>query len=393
MAKPAAILDIGSSKIVCLVGSAVNADGISVHGVSVCPYSGYRAGEFESPQSLHDAVVEAVQQAEQDSRTRLREVALAVPPPFTRLVTTEARIGIHSRSGKITAQDIDDLITESLKKARAKDFVLMHSTPVSFTVNGVVSGEVPEGVKADEISGVVSHMYVREPFVKAMEETLGSINVEISMCVSSQLAEALAIIPEKERVRPAVLLDVGYTHTDVAIVENAALTHSATIDVGGMHFANDLSFGLDIPLDAAEQVKRRYVFGQDALSSTEIIRMPAGTKRVEHSVIELIMEARANELVGLIRRTLSKLGIGAEANPTTYLTGGGIAMVKGGSEFMRLALNLPVKRDIPFMPEMNSPNFTSAFGAMDFVLRALGGYYDDEPSGGVVDRLRDLFTK
>ena len=88
-----------------------------------------------------------------------------------------------------------------------------------------------------------------------------------------------------------------------------------------------------------------------------------------------------------------RFGVGAEASPTTYLTGGGIAMVKGGSEFMRLALNLPVKRDIPFMPEMNSPNFTSAFGAMDFVLRALGGYYDDEPSGGVVDKLRDLFTK
>ena len=78
----------------------------------------------------------------------------------------------------------------------------MHSTPVYFTVGGVESAAVPEGARADELSAEVSHMYVQESFVQQMERILGSMNVEISMCVSAQLAEAIHIIPEQERVRP-----------------------------------------------------------------------------------------------------------------------------------------------------------------------------------------------
>ena len=115
------------------------------------------------------------------------------------------------------------------------------------------------GAKTEELGALVSHMYVREDFVKAMEQVLATLDIEISMSVSSQLFGALAIIPEKERVRPAILIDVGYTHTDVSLVENAALTDMRTIEIGGKHFASDLAFGLDVPLETAEQVKRRYV--------------------------------------------------------------------------------------------------------------------------------------
>ncbi len=117
----------------------------------------------------------------------------------------------------------------------------MHSTPVSFTVGGVVSSTLPTGAKTEELGALVSHMYVREDFVKAMEQVLATLDIEISMSVSSQLCGALAIIPEKERVRPAILIDVGYTHTDVSLVENAALTDIRTIEIGGKHFASDLA--------------------------------------------------------------------------------------------------------------------------------------------------------
>ena len=393
--KPAAILDIGSCKIVVLCGSPVNKDGITVHGVAVCPYDGYRDGEFVDEKKLHATVIEAIQLAEQRCRTRIREIAVSVPTPFVRLITSEATVPVSSRSHRVSAQEIDDLISESLKHARAAGHVLMHSTPVSFTVNGVESAEVPEGRRADEISGLVSHMYVREDFVKLIESTLSAIGVEITMCVSAQLCESLLIIPEEERVRPAVLIDVGYTHTDIAIVENAALTATASLDIGGMHFASDLSFALEIPLEAAEQVKRRYGFGQEALSNTEIIRMPTGAIRVERAVIEMIMEARANELIELMKKTLIRFGVHPESYTTTYLTGGGFCMMKGACEYLKRMLALPVKRDMPYMPEMNSPNYTSAFGALDFVLRAAGEETEqaDVTVASVVDKIKELFIK
>ena len=79
--KPAAVLDIGSSKIVCLCGSFASHDGMTVHGVSVCPYGGYQDGAFTDHRSLHNAIVDAVSRTEQEARIRIREIALSVPAP------------------------------------------------------------------------------------------------------------------------------------------------------------------------------------------------------------------------------------------------------------------------------------------------------------------------
>lgn len=258
----------------CLCGSSIHRDGILVHGVGICDYAGFEEGEFSDMASLGEAVLNAIEQAEQQSCQRIREVALAVPSPFVKLLTTRATLRIASRSGRVSVQDVDDVISMSLEKARAPGYVLMHSTPVYFTVGGVESAAVPEGARADELSAEVSHMYVQESFVQQMERILGSMNVEISMCVSAQLAEAIHIIPEQERVRPAVLIDVGYRHTDVCVIENAALTGLRAIEMGGAQFAADLSFGLDVPLEYAEQVKRRYTFCRSRSRSTRSSACP-----------------------------------------------------------------------------------------------------------------------
>ena len=392
--KPAAVLDIGSSKIVCLCGSFVNRDGITVHGVSVCPYNGYQGGAFTDHRSLHNAIVESVSKAEQEARMRIREVAISVPAPFCKIILTEATLPIGNRSKRVMAEDIDDVISLSLKKVKLSGYVLMHSTPVSFTVGGVVSSALPTGAKTEELGALVSHMYVQEEFVRAMEQALAPLDIEISMSVSSQLCAALAIIPEKERVRPAILIDVGYTHTDVSIVENAALTDIRTIDIGGKHLSSDLAFGLDIPLETAEQVKRRFVFLQEPLSSTEIVRTPTGAKRVDHAAIDLILEARAGELVTMIRAALKEMGISPEASPVTYLTGGGIAMMKGGIDYLKRGLQLIIQRDTPWVADMDTPNYTSCFAALDFVLRATSDDIVTNTSPGtLMDRLRNLFTK
>ena len=392
--KPAAVLDIGSSKIVCLCGSFVNRDGITVHGVSVSPYRGFQNGAIIDQRSLNNAIVEAVSKTEQEARMRIREMAIGVPAPFCKIVMTEATLPIGSRSKRVMAEDIDDVISLSLKKVKLGGYVLMHSTPVSFSVGGVVSSTLPTGAKTEELGALVSHMYVQESFIQSMEQALSPLDIEISMNVASQLCGALAIIPEKERVRPAILIDAGYLQTDVSLVENAALTDSRTIDIGGKHFASDLAFGLDIPLDTAEQVKRRYVFLQEPLSSTEIVRTPSGAKRVDHAAIELIIEARAVELVSLMRAALKEMGVSPEASPVTYLTGGGIAMMKGGIDYLKRGLQLSIQRDTPWVADMDTPNYTSAFAALDFVLRATSDdVVSDTTPATVVDRLRKLFTK
>ena len=114
--KPAAILDVGSSKVVCLCGSMVDKDGIVVHGAGISTYAGFRDGAFLDKQSLHSAVVDCVHKTEQESRLRIREVALTVPAAFARLELCDATIALGS-SRLVEGSDVDKLIHLSLQKA------------------------------------------------------------------------------------------------------------------------------------------------------------------------------------------------------------------------------------------------------------------------------------
>lgn len=398
--KPAAVLDIGSSKVVCLYGSAAQKDGIVVHGAGVAPYDGFQNGEFLDRQSLHAAVVEAVSKAEAESCMRIRDLAVTVPPCFSKLALSDATITLGNRPKRTEGADVDRLIARSLKKAKTPEgYVLMHSTPVFFLVDGISSTEVPIGLVTDELSGLISHMFVREDYIKTVQDSLDEIGVEISMCISAALGEAIMLIPEQERVRPAVLIDVGYYETDVSIIESAALTGIATLPVGGYHFSNDLAFGLEVPLEIAEQAKRRYVFSLDYKDKTEVLRSEKGSKRVAFSAISLIVEARAEELCMLIRDTIADLGVNVQARPAAYLSGGGFLMMRGALDFMKKSLRLAVKRDMPYTPRLSSPNYCSAFGALNFVLRANGvedePVKQDEPEEGsiLLKKIKEFFTK
>lgn len=397
--KPAAVLDIGSSKVVCLCGSMADGDGIVVHGAGVCAYEGYRDGAFIDKQSLHNAVMEALQKAEQESRIRIRDVALTVPAAFSDLLLTDATLSL-GKPRKTEAADIDRLIALSLEKCKKKPgYTLMHSTPVFFLVDGVSSTEVPEGITTDEISALISHMFVQEAYIRTVQESLDDMGVEISMCVSAQLGESVMLIPEKERVRPAVLIDVGYHQTEISVVENTALTAISTLPIGGYQFASDLSFGLDVPMDAAEQAKRRYVFSLDLQEKSEVLRTAAGSKKVSRSAISYIIEARATELAGMLRREMENMGVNLDARPAVYVSGGGLLMMRGGLDFMRKALNLPLKRDMPWTPRLSSPNYCSAFGALDFVLKANRPQEDttasgsEEKLGSLLKKIKEFFMK
>ncbi len=396
--KPAAILDIGSSKVVCLSGNVLDKGGIVIHGAGVSGCDGFLEDRFLDKQSLHDAIIDAIQKAEQESHTRIRDIALTVPASFSKLVLSDMTMTLGERARIVDPSDVDRLIELSFRKIETPaGYVLMHSTPVFFLVDGVSSSELPQGVVTEEISGLIAHMFVREDYIETIQNALDDLGVEISMCISAALGEATMLIPEEERVRPAVLIDVGYRQTDICVIENAALTGVATIPMGGYQFASDLAFGLDVTQQSAEQAKRRFVFSIDYGDKTEILRSETASKRVENATIAYIIDARANDLAEHIREELDRLQVNLESRPIVYFSGGGLLMMRGSLDFLKKTLGFPIKRDMPWTPRLSSPNYCSAFGALNFVLRA--NRAEERPAEqkpddkGFLQKLKDFFTK
>lgn len=397
--KPTAVLDIGSSKVVCLCGSISERDGIIVHGAGVSSCNAYREDELTDKQGLHDAIVEVIRKAEQEASVRFRDVTLTVPVSFSKLLLSDITMSFGDKARTVETEDVDRLIAKSSHRVGNPDgYVLMHSTPVFFLVDGISSPESPVGIQTEEISGLIAHMFVKREFVQTLQDIMEDIGIEFSACVSAILGEATMLIPESERIRPAVLIDVGYRQTDLCVIEGSAVTAQASIPIGGYQFSSDLAFALDVTQESAEQAKRRFVFSLDYGDKTEILRSETESKRVANSTIAYVIEARAAELADLIRQELERMSVNLDAKPSIYLSGGGLLMMRGSLEFLKKQLGAAIKRDMPWTPRLSSPNYCSAFGALNFVLRA-NRAAEEQPQKAERDeesflnKLKNFFTK
>lgn len=397
MGQSTAILDIGSSKIICLICGTDGRGGILVQGAGIKEYPGYKRGAFEDEQQLADAVLDALSVAETEARHRVRDISVGVPAPFTKLIMQRGEVDFRGKQRRITHRDIDNVINASLDFDAPDGYSLIHSTPVEFTVQDAVRSDMPIGVMAAGFSATVSHLYVEDHFKQLISDALLRVGLDADMYIAVPLSEGVFVIPEKERGDRAVLIDSGFTHTDVCVVKNAALVDMRTIPVGGMHFTSDLGYGIGIKEAVAENVKRRYVYSLDYQDSIDTIRVPGGgTMYVEHEAIQYIIEERTRELCRLIKEAFKEMGV--EITPTlpVYMSGGGVTLMRGCCEFMEKELGTAVQVRMPWMPRLSSPNYASAFSVMDFVMHA-----SDEDNAGrlegagtnknVLKKLIDLF--
>ncbi|MDL2217850.1 hypothetical protein LJC27_04255 [Christensenellaceae bacterium OttesenSCG-928-M15] len=390
--KYAAVLDIGSSKVVSICAGRVGKDGMAVYGAGVRTYSGFRSGRFVDEQELVRAITESLDEMQKECGFRIREVAISVPAPFSTLILGTGSVSF-SEPKRITDADIDMLMNTSIQGEAPEGFSLMHSTPFLYTVDGAVRTDIPDDLPVMEVRAQVSHYYANDAFLDIVYGVLKDVGLN-SICVSSMLSEALMLVPSADKLTPWILLDVGYTHTDVCVVKNSAVVAQTTINVGGIHFASDLSYGLEVGLPVAELVKRRYVFGLDYQDSVELLRTPEGTKSVERAYVQYIIEERAKEFCWLIYEAMLDMGIKEEDTPTVYLTGGGVSMMRGSREYLEHMLGMPISKDMPWMPRMNSPVYASAYGALEFVLNT--GNEDaltHQVEVKMLKRLRDFFVK
>lgn len=391
--KHAAVLDIGSSKVVCMHASRAGDGRFTVGGADIRTYSGYKAGKFQDEEDLASTILESLEATQRKCGYRFRTISVAIPAPFCKLHVGTGSLTFETKPKRITDADIDILRKASLPEEAPEGYALMHSTPFSYTLDGERRSDLPLDAAPTSLEARFSHCYASEYFLNLVYEALKQVGIS-SICVSAMLGTALMVIPEEERERTAVLLDVGYTHTDVCLVEQSAVVDQRTIDVGGWHLANDLAYLLEIDLPVAELVKRRYVYGLDYQDSTELMRTPDGTRSVERAYVQEILEERTYELCELIYEALRDMGVEKGKSPVIHLAGGGIAMMRGSREYLEHVLGAKFTRDMPWMPRMNTPNYASVFGVMDFVLNM---HNDDiltqQVEVGVLQRLRNFFVK
>ncbi|MEG1547549.1 MAG: cell division FtsA domain-containing protein [Clostridia bacterium] len=380
------ILDIGSSKVICLICSLDAKNGMILRGAGIKEYAGFKHGNFLNEGELADAIVDAVSSAETEAAIRVSEISTGVPAPFLRLQLMQGSTQVPAKRRRITDDDIEQIINDSLDFDLPEDYELIHSTPVEFFHAQCDAEES----KTRSVAASVSNVFVDSKFKRLVTAALERLDIGTDMLIGAPLAEGLFVISEAERTTPAVLIDVGAWHTEISLIKNSALAAVEVISVGGCHFTADLAYGLDLPQQVAESIKRGYVYSREYEDSADIVRLPGGgCVSIEHEAIRYIVQARMDELSGLIAKTLSGMEVRAKDCWPIYLTGGGITLVRGSAEYLESQLGMQIKVKAPNMRKLASPNYSSAFAVMNFVMEA-GGVDCDR---GLLNKLKNFFLK
>ena len=384
-----AAIDLGTSKIVALVAETSGRQRCDIIGAGTVVYDGYMEGRWNAPDQLNDAISEAVHAAEEQSRTRIKEVYVGVPGDFSQVRTVEVKVELQGADPRVTEKNITDLFDKAMEELGDIRGSIIHRSPAWFIVDDGKKTLEPMGMRGYELRAMISFVIADQFFLEDIQERFRSLGISVSGCLSTPIGQAMLFVPDEERDRSAVLVDVGYLTTEVMGVQGDAIVSLKNIPIGGGHISADLAYGLEVNLAVAEQIKRSYVYGLSAGQSTfEGTDQEGNTKTFTREQVEEVLEPRAEEICEAIKEAISESGLKLSKWSPVYLTGGGLAINRGGREYLAAKLERPV-RELPRKAvKLSSPAYSSALGLLDLLIDTTASAHASSGMGGF---FRSLF--
>lgn len=389
-----AAIDFGTSKIVTIVAQSGGISRVDIIGSGTVPYAGFSDGDWNEPEALIEAVRDSVAAAELEANSKIRELYVGVPGDYVHVATGEAEIEF---TGPITENEVNrvqDLVADKLRVVEKGGYVL-HRSPAWFSVDDGKKTMEPIGAAGSRLRARVSFMVADPVFVDDVAELMGAHGITVAGFLSPMLGEGMLLLSLEDRDRVAMLVDVGYLSTEVAVVEGDAVVYHAMLKAGGGYMAAELAQGLKLPMRMAEQLKRAYLFNPDEFDQDDFYTAyDDDDRRIDfpRAAVSRLMEASMDELCGLIDKTL-KNDAAQYFGPRSqiYLTGGGIALMRGGREYLAARIGRPVKVPAQKTAKLNSPVYASALGLVSLIFDSIEHPDAGEPGFG--QKLAGLFKR
>lgn len=383
------VLEFGTGKIVALIAENGASQRCDIVGAGISNYDGFLSGHWNAPEALNESIKKAISEAEQQSHIRVREINVGVPAEFCTVCTVEAKVELQGADPKVTPKDIDALMARATESMNDVHGNIIHRSPAWFIVDDGKKTLEPVDMRGAELRGMISFIIADSYFLEDVSNRLKVMDTTVSGFFCTSIGQAMLYIPAEERDRTAVLADVGYLSTDVMTVEGDALTSLKVIPMGGGNIAADIAYGLNISLSAAEQIKRQYVYGlKDAKGTFDITDSDGNVQSYDRTKVAEVLEPRAEEICEAIRDAVSESGVKLSNWSPIYLTGGGLAINRGGRDFLSTKLDKPV-RELPRKAvKLSSPVYSGALGLLDLVIDIVTNAHS---TGGVGGFFRNLF--
>jgi len=323
-----AALDIGTSKVACLIAQPQPGGQLRVVGLGQRPMKGMMRGAIVDMEAARDSIASAVHIAEHMTGDTVKSVIASVScgRPKSEMMSIEA----PTVNGEVGTTDIRRVLHRGQRIENELERELIHAIPVGFRLDQARGIRDPRGLFGETLGAEIHTVTAESGPVRSLAACIRGCHLEIDSFVIAPYAAGLATLVEDERTLGATVIDMGAGVTSVAVFMDGEIVFADCIPVGGHQVTKDLAHGLSTPLDQAERLKMLYGNAmRSPADDTAIIEVPAigadadtPAQPAPKSLLTGIIQPRMEETLELVRSRLEDMPYMRQAGRRIVLTGG-----------------------------------------------------------------------
>ena len=342
-------LDIGTSKVVAIVGEVQDDGELEVIGFGSHPSRGLKRGVVVNIEATVNSIQRAVEEAELMAGCEIQSVYTGIAGSHVRSLNSHGIVAIRDR--EVGRSDVERVIDAARAVAIPADQRILHVLPQEFIIDGQEGIRDPIGMSGVRLEARVHMVTGAASAAQNIVKCVQRCGLEVEDIVLEQLASSHAVLTDDEKELGAALVDIGGGTTDIAVFHDGAIKHTAVIPIAGDQVTNDIAISLRTPTQYAEEIKIKYACGLSQLANTdETIEVPSvgdrPPRRLARQTLGEVVEPRYEELFTLISNELRRSGFEEMIAAGIVITGGS-AKMEGAVDLAEEVFHMPVRLGMP----------------------------------------------
>lgn len=366
-------LDIGTSKVVAIVGE-LDADGsIEVVGIGSHPSKGMKKGVVVNIESTVQSIQRAVEEAELMAGCQIHSVFAGIAGSHVRSLNSHGIVAIRDR--EVQLADVHQVLEAARAVAIPADQKVLHILPQEYIIDNQEGIREPLGMSGVRLEARVHLVTCAVNAVQNVEKCIRRCGLEVEEVILEQLASSHAVLTEDERELGVCLVDIGGGTSDIAIFTEGAIRHTGVIPIAGDQVTNDIAMALRTPSQYAEEIKIKYACALTQLAGADqTIKVPSVGDRAPRDLsrqsLAEVVEPRYDELFTLVQAEIRRSGF-EEMIPAGIVLTGGTAKMEGVVELAEEIFHMPVRVGYPqnvhgMADIMRNPIYATAAGLLHY---------------------------
>jgi len=390
-----AAIDVGTTKVCTIMADILDREDLRVLGVGVTPSHGLHKGLVTNINEARESIKKSVRLAEQMAGRRLESAYVGVTGRHISSVNNRGSVSITRNNQVVHTDDLKRVLDVARSIKVPSEQRLLHVIPREYTVDGQAGVKNPIGMHGFRLDVETHIITAALTSIQNLTKCIRSIGVDVDDLVMEPLASAEATLMPEERQEGVLLADIGGGTTDLALFKNNTIYHTSVLPVAGYQVTRDISVGLGITFELAEEMKKKYgnVTPMEEERIPKDIAVTGDGHSISYQDLSDIISVRVEELLRLIILELPQQDYRKLIPAGLVITGGG-ANLPGIAELGESVTKMPVRIGTPInLPgvsdSLNNPAFATGVGLLLWKMRNQGTTASRVKDGG----LRRLLTQ